>query len=75
MSILGKFTHPSGNAILSWSELGLESREDCIRKDLTRRLQGTCENLSKADFADLVMKMTREQMRGERIPERRIPPP
>ncbi len=74
MSIPAKFTYDRGKAIVAWPELGPDSREDCIRKDLTRRLQGTCETMSKADFAALVMKMTREQLRGERIPEQRLLP-
>jgi len=36
-----------------------ESREDCVRKDLTLRLKRVCENLSTADFAALVVRMTR----------------
>jgi hypothetical protein len=74
MSIPAKHTDPRGKTIFVWSELGPDTREDFIRKDLTRRLQGMCENLSKTEFAALVMKMTREQLRGERLPELRIPP-
>ena len=44
-----------------------ESREDCVRKDLTGRLKRVCENLSSEDFEALVMKMTREQLRGEGV--------
>lgn len=51
-----------------------ESREDCVRKDLTRRLKNICQNLSSGDFEALVMKMTREQMRGEGVTNRRASP-
>ena len=44
---------------------GQESREDCVRKDLMERLKRVCDNLSSADFEALVLKMTREQLRGE----------
>jgi hypothetical protein len=51
-----------------------ESREDCVRKDLARRLKHICESLSSTDFDALVMKMTLEQMRGERINHSRLRP-
>jgi hypothetical protein len=51
-----------------------ESREDCVRKDLTLRLKRACEHLSILDFEALVLKMTREQLRGEGILGRRIRP-
>jgi hypothetical protein len=44
-----------------------ESREDFVRRDLTRRLKDVCEKLSPAEFDALVLKMTREQLRGEGI--------
>jgi hypothetical protein len=53
---------------------GRESREDCIKKDLTLRLKGACEHLSKLDFEVLVSDMTREQLRGESVHGRRIRP-
>jgi len=53
---------------------GRESREDCIKKDLMLRLKGACEHLSKLDFEVLVSDMTREQLRGENVPGRRIRP-
>jgi hypothetical protein len=51
-----------------------ESREDCLRKDLTRRLKNVCDNLSSADFEALIMRMTREQMRGEGVSNSRLRP-
>lgn len=48
-----------------------DNREDCIRKDLTRRLKPACEHLSTADFETLISKMTREQLRGEGLMGRR----
>ena len=51
-----------------------ESREDCVRKDLTLRLKRVCEHLSIVDFEALVSKMTREQLRGEGILGRRVRP-
>lgn len=49
-----------------------ESREDRVHKDLTHRLGHICENLSPVDFEALVTRMTREQLRGERLPERNL---
>jgi len=51
-----------------------EGREDCVRKDLARRLERICENLSRADFEALVVKMAREQMRGEGVTHTRLSP-
>jgi hypothetical protein len=48
------------------------NREDSIKKDLTMRLKGACEHLSKLDFEVLVNDMTREQLRGESVHGRRI---
>ena len=59
---------PTGETIFSSLALNLksqESREDCVRKDLTHRLKHICEDLSVADFEALVLKMTQEQLRGE----------
>ena len=52
----------------------LETREECLRKDLTRRLKNVCANLSSGDFEALVLKMTREQMRGEGVSQSRLRP-
>ncbi len=51
-----------------------ESREDSVRKGLTRRLKGVCEELSSVEFEALVLKMTREQLRGEGITGRHVRP-
>jgi hypothetical protein len=59
---------PDGETIFSSLALNLksqESREDCVRKDLTQRLKHICEHLSSTEFEALVLKMTREQLRGE----------
>src|SRR6476469_2345489 len=74
LSFPAKFVHGTRNTIPLWAEIRVESREESIRKDLTQRLKLTCVNMSSADFAALVTKMTQEQLRGERIPERPIPP-
>jgi hypothetical protein len=61
----------SRNAVLTAADPNSESREsreDRVRKDLTRRLGHACENLSRVDFEALVTQMTREQLRGERKP-------
>ncbi len=52
---------------LSWPVLHPESRESCVRKDLTRRLKSVCGSMSTEDFQGLVLEMTREQLRGERV--------
>lgn len=51
----------------------IESREDCVRKDLTLRMKCVCTNFSSVDFEALVKDMTREQLRGERVPTSRLP--
>jgi len=48
-----------------------QSREQAVKDDLTQRLKSVCNHLSKAEFAILVGDMTREQLRGERIPGRK----
>lgn len=44
-----------------------ETREDCIRKSLIKRLKSICADLTPQDFDALVLKMTREQLRSEGI--------
>ena len=59
---------PVGEKIfLGWPMLDPESRENCVRKDLTRRLTSVCASMSSVDFESLVGEMTREQLRGERV--------
>ena len=67
----------NGETIFSSMALDLksqENREDSVRKDLTQRLTRVCENLSSADFEALVLKMTREQLRGEGVVHGRTRP-
>lgn len=40
-------------------------RAQTIRADISKRLRRACSYLSDDDFASLVEKMTREQLRGE----------
>jgi hypothetical protein len=66
-----------GETIFSSLALNLksqESREDCVRRDLMHRLKRVCENLSSAEFEALVLKMTREQLRGEGVVHGRTRP-
>ena len=66
-----------GETIFSSLALGLksqESREDSVRKDITQRLKRVCENLSGAEFEALVLKMAREQLRGEGVVHGRTRP-
>lgn len=51
-----------------------ENREKAVKDDLSQRLKSVCNHLSKAEFATLVGDMTREQLRGERIPGRKSKP-
>ncbi|HEX9084226.1 MAG TPA: hypothetical protein VF836_05780 [Gemmatimonadaceae bacterium] len=51
-----------------------DTREASVRKDLTRRLKGVCADLSGKEFEVLVGDMTREQLRGESIPGRKLGP-
>jgi hypothetical protein len=48
------------------------SREEFVRKDLTRRLKCVCNHMSSVEFELLMGDMTREQLRGEGIPGRRV---
>ena len=59
--------------ITSRRDLNSEDRENSVRKDITRRLESSCKELSRAEFQALVAKMTREQLRGERSIQRWIP--
>jgi hypothetical protein len=66
-----------GETIFSSLALNLksqESREDCVRKDLAHRLERICGNLSSAEFEALVLKMAREQLRGEGVVHGRTRP-
>lgn len=40
-------------------------RAQAIRTDISKRLRRACHYLSDKEFAELVEKMTREQLRGE----------
>lgn len=51
-----------------------ETREEYVATDLRRRLKGVCEQLSNEDFEILVRQMTREQLRGERVPVLKVAP-
>lgn len=72
MSIPGRLVRSGGRIVVSWPDP--ESRETCVRNDLTQRLKGVCDRLSSAEFEALVVTMTREQLKRERIHERRIDP-
>jgi hypothetical protein len=61
---------PNGETVFSSLALSLksqESREDSVRKDLMNRLKPVCDKMSSAEFEALVLKMTREQLRGEGV--------
>lgn len=77
MSISAKWVRAGGMSVFSSPDPTSESRETreaCVRKDLTHRLMHVCEHLSRVDFDDLVAKMTHEQLRGEGILGRRTRP-
>lgn len=77
MSITERLIRARAAAVLNSLDLESESpgtREDCVRKDLARRLERICENLSRVDFEALIMKMAREQMRGEGVTHSRLRP-
>jgi hypothetical protein len=72
-----KSMRAGGEAIfssLATNNKTLETREDCVRKDLTGRLKCVCVHLSSAEFEALILKMTREQLRGESVTHGRIRP-
>jgi hypothetical protein len=73
MSILRQGISAAAKGLLSAANPNSESREsreDRVHKDLAHRLGHVCENLTRVDFEALVTRMTREQLRGERAPER-----
>jgi hypothetical protein len=77
MSIPEKPTRAPEKTIFRWHALDRDSsedREDSVRKDLTHRLKCVCEKLSSEEFEALILKMTREQLRGKGIPLRTIRP-
>jgi hypothetical protein len=77
MSITERLARARAAAVSNSIDLdseSLESREDCLRKDLARRLKVVCESLSSEEFEALVVKMTREQMRGEGVSHGRLRP-
>jgi hypothetical protein len=68
---------PNGETVFSSLALSLksqESREDSVRKDLMNRLKHVCDKMSSAEFEALVLKMAREQLRGEGVVHGRTPP-
>jgi hypothetical protein len=71
------FGRPPANTPQSAREFDSNSaqkREKDVKDDLSQRLRSVCNHLSKAEFATLVCDMTREQLRGERIPGRKTGP-
>jgi hypothetical protein len=67
MSFTDKPVPTGGDNFVSWPVHDPENRENRLREDLTRRLTGVCGDLSSPDFEALVQRMTREQLRGERV--------
>ena len=67
MSIIERLVRGSDETISTWQEVEPENRESCVRKDLTRRLKCVCDDLSSVEFDALVLQMTNEQLRGERV--------
>lgn len=77
MSIPGNWVRTHGTTVVKLRALDPEnadSREDCLRKDLALRLERVCADLPAADFAALVVRMAREQLRGESISLSRLRP-
>jgi hypothetical protein len=72
----GKMSTPEGwsrsssKSVPSWRDMNPADREDTVHRDLARRLESVCKELSTVDFEALVAKMTTEQLRGERLPDR-----
>ncbi len=77
MSNPEEWVRAGAKSVFNWpliKSAGSQSREDCVRTDLTRRLKHICENLSSADFAVLITKMTNEQLRSEGLAHRKFHP-
>jgi hypothetical protein len=64
------WSRSSSNSAPSWRDMNPADREDSVHRDLARRLESICKELSSVDFEALVAKMTTEQLRGERLPDR-----
>jgi hypothetical protein len=64
------WSRSSSKSALSWRDMNPADREDSVHRDLARRLESVCKELSSVDFEALVAKMTTEQLRGERLPDR-----
>lgn len=43
-----------------------DRREEVVHTDLARRLKGVCGDMGKDDFEALLVRMTSEQLRGEK---------
>jgi hypothetical protein len=43
-----------------------DQREQVVHSDLARRLTGICKSMERDDFEALLVRMTSEQLRGER---------
>ena len=70
MSIIERLVRGADETIPSWRELDTDNRENCVRKDLTRRLKCVCDDLSSVEIEALLLQMTHEQLRGERVTRR-----
>jgi hypothetical protein len=64
------WSRSSSKSAPSWRDMNPADREDSVHRDLARRLESVCKELSTVDFEALVAKMTTEQLRGERRPDR-----
>lgn len=64
----------AGRGAFGFDRKNSESRESDVKEDLSRRLKDVCSHLSRTDFDTLVGDMTREQLRGEKIPGRKAGP-
>ena len=64
----------TGRNAFGFDRKNSENRERDVKEDLSQRLKKVCNHLSRADFDTLVGDMTREQLRGEKIPGRKSGP-
>jgi hypothetical protein len=67
MSFGEKVVRSDGKNFVGWPVPDSDSRENCVRKDLTRRLTSICADMPGPDFEALVQQMACEQLRGERV--------
>jgi hypothetical protein len=67
MAIFGKAILAMDNPPQPELPESADQREKLVSNDIRQRLQTVCKDLPEEEFQDLVARMTREQLRSERL--------